>query len=204
MDWQNRRIMEGSVSLQTLRYKYWYCDVTRLQRQAITEVGKPPAGKAIFMRRSIAQEWAREAESHKSKMILETIPEEYKHHWKVFFKEEAKCFPSAREEDMSIKLKEDAPPVINCKMYPLSREECVQLQKFLATEMELGWIKEGPSLYMSPVYFINKKDSAEKHIIMDYRELNKWTVRDNNPLPNIQEALKNLQRKNLFSKFNIW
>lgn len=130
--------MEGSVSLQTLRYKYWYCDVTRLQRQAITEVGKPPAGKAIFMRRSIAQEWAREAESHKSKMILETIPEEYKHHWKVFFKEEAKCFPSAREEDMSIKLKEDAPPVINCKMYPLSREECVQLQKFLATEMELG------------------------------------------------------------------
>ena len=91
---------------------------------------------------------------------------------------------------MSIQLKGDAPEVINCKVYPLTKDERVTLQKFLATELELGRIKEGPSPYTSPVYFINKKDSAEKRIIMDYREVNKWTVRDNNPLPNIREALK--------------
>ena len=39
---------------------------------------------------------------------------------------------------------------------------------------------------------------------MDYREVNKWTVRDNNPLPNIREALENLRNKTLFSKFDIW
>ena len=38
---------------------------------------------------------------------------------------------------------------------------------------------------------------------MNYREVNKWTVRDNNPLPNIREALKNLRNKTLFSKFDI-
>ena len=155
------------------------------------------------MWRSITQEWARKAENHKNKMTLETILEEYKHHWKVFSEEESKSFPPAREEDMSIKLKEGAPPVINCKVYSLSQEECVQLQKFLATEMELAQIKEKPSPYTSPVYFINKKDSTEKCIIMDYRKLNKWTVHDNNLLPNIWEALENLQGKNLFLKFDI-
>src|SRR6266566_10125918 len=118
-------------------------------------------------------------------MTTETIPEEYHCHMKVFFEEESKRFTSAREEDMSIQLKGDAPEVINCKVYPLTKDERVTLQKFLATELELGRIKEGPSPYTSPVYFINKKDLAEKQIIMDYREVNKWMVRDNNPLPNI-------------------
>ena len=77
------------------------------------------------------------------------------------------------------------------------------MEKFLAKELELGRIKEGPSPYMSPVYFINKKDLEEKHFIMDYCEVNKWTVRDNNPLPNIREALENLRNKTLFSKFDI-
>ena len=53
------------------------------------------------------------------------------------------------------------------------------------------------------MYFINKKDSEEKCIIMDYCEVNKWTVCNNNPLPNIREALENLRNKMLFSKFDI-
>ena len=112
-------------------------------------------------------------------------------------------FPPKREEDMTIPLKEGSPDVINCKIYPLTREERGLLEKFLAKELELGRIKEGPSPYTSPVYFINKKDSEEKRIIMDYREVNKWTVHDNNPLPNIREALENLRNKTLFSKFDI-
>ena len=84
------------------------------------------------------------------------------------------------------------------------REERGLLEKFLAKELELGRIKEGPSPYTSPVYFINKKNSEEKCMIMDYCEVNKWMVRDNNPLPNIREALENLKNKMLFSKFDIW
>ena len=91
---------------------------------------------------------------------------------------------------MTVQLREDVPVVINCKVYPLTKEECQTLQKFLATELELGHIKEGPSPYTSLVYFINKKDLKEKCIIMNYRELNKWMVQDNNPLPNIREALE--------------
>ena len=155
------------------------------------------------MRRSIAQDCAREAAKNQIQLTKQMVPEEYQKHAKVFLEKESLCFPPKREEDMTIPLKADAPDVINCKVYPLTREERGLLEKFLAKELELGRIKEGPSLYTSPVYFINKKDSEERHIIMDYREVNKWTVRDNNPLSNIREALENLRNKTLFSKFDI-
>ena len=38
---------------------------------------------------------------------------------------------------------------------------------------------------------------------MDYREINKWTIQDNNPLPNINTALENLKGGQLFSKFDL-
>jgi Reverse transcriptase (RNA-dependent DNA polymerase) len=38
---------------------------------------------------------------------------------------------------------------------------------------------------------------------MDYRRLNKWMIRDNNPLPNITTAMERLHGKMLFSKFDI-
>ena len=38
---------------------------------------------------------------------------------------------------------------------------------------------------------------------MDYRTLNKWTIRDNYPLPLISNIIERLQGKTLFSKFDI-
>ena len=201
MNWQKGVLSGGEVSIQMPRYKYRYWDLRKVQQEAIAQVGKPSKGEAIFMRRSIVQDWAREANKNKTTLTEETLLEEYKRHTKVFSEEESKRFPPERE-DMSIKFKDDAPASINCKVYPLTRAERDLLQKFLATELELGWIQEGPSPYTSPVYFINKKDSEEKCIIMDYRKINEWTIRDNNPLPNIREALENFRGKGLL-KFDI-
>ena len=149
-------------------YKYQYRELAKLQRKALRKVGKPKEDEAIYMCRNIAQEWAREANKDKKKVTMDTIPTEYKRHTKIFSKEESKCFPAAREEDMTIILKNDAPAVINCKVYPLTKDERAQLQKFLAMELELRRIIEGPLPYTSLVYFINKKDFTEKCIIMDY------------------------------------
>jgi Reverse transcriptase (RNA-dependent DNA polymerase) len=136
-------------------------------------------------------------------LTLETIPEEYRRHTKVFSEEEAKHFPPDHKENMTIKLKDDTPDVINCKIYPLTRDERELLQKWILDEEALGRIYAGLSPYTAPVYFIGKKDSQEKQIIMDYRQLNEWTIRDNNPLPNITIAMERLHGKTLFSKFDI-
>jgi hypothetical protein len=107
-------------------------------------------------------------EKGKVHLTLETIPEEYRQHTKVFSEEEAKCFPLDREENMTIKLKDDAPDIINCKIYPLMKEERELLQKWILDKEALGRIYVGSSPYTAPVYFIGKKDSQEKWIIMDY------------------------------------
>jgi hypothetical protein len=77
------------------------------------------------------------------------------------------------------------------------------LRTFLAKEQEKGYIYLGSSPYTALVFFIGKKDSDEKRIIMDYRKLNKWTIRDNGPLPNIRTQLEKLQGKEIFSKMDI-
>ena len=104
---------------------------------------------------------------------------------------------------MKITLLPDAPPVINCKVYPLNKKETDVLRKFLTEEEKKGYIKQGSSSYTAPVFFVGKKDSEELRPVMDYRELNQWMKRDNNPLPNIRTALENLQGGELFSKFDL-
>jgi len=74
---------------------------------------------------------------------------------------------------------------------------------WIKQEKALGQIKEGPSQFVSPIFFIGKKDSGEKRVIIDYRRVNTWTVQDHNPMPGIREAMDKLQGKTLFSKFNV-
>jgi len=97
----------------------------------------------------------------------------------------------------------DIPKVLDCKVYPLTKEERDLLRTFLTEEEEKGYIYPGSSPYTAPVFFIGKKDSDEKCIIMDYRKLNEWTIRDNGPLPNIRTQLEKLQGKEIFSKMDI-
>ncbi len=65
------------------------------------------------------------------------------------------------------------PKVIDCKVYPLIKEERDLQYTFLSEEQEKGYIYPGSSPYTTLVFFIGKKDSDEKHIIMNYRKLNK-------------------------------
>jgi hypothetical protein len=107
--------------------------------EAIQSHGRPKEGQALFIRQTnVAQQWAQEAEKGKVHLTLETIPEEYRWHTKVFSEEEAKRFPPDHEENMTIKLKPDAPDVINCKIYPLTRDKRELLQKWILEEEALG------------------------------------------------------------------
>jgi glucan-binding YG repeat protein len=110
-----------------------------LCREAIKKLGKPKEDKAIYVRRTnIAQEWAQKADKDKIHLTIDTIPKEYRRHQKVFSKEEAQHFPPAQFEDMTIKLTTDAPKELNCKVYPLSKDERELLEKWILEEEELG------------------------------------------------------------------
>jgi len=112
-------------------------------------------------------------------------------------------FPPDREPNTTIELKKGAPKRIDCKVYPLNLQEREILKKFLSEELDKGFISPAASPYTSPVFFIAKKDSAEKRLVIDYQKLNEWTVPDNGPLNRIETLMQQMNGCSLFSKFDI-
>src|SRR5712691_9946752 len=204
IDWTKGQIKE-TLEIETLGRQQNRITVRQIQLAALKECGWPEEGQALYLRKaSIAQEWAhkaRETESEAKKP--QKIPAEYAQHWKVFDEEMSQRFPPERKEDMKIEFLPDAPSTINCKVYPLNPKEQEALRTFLREEQAKGYIEMGSSAYTSPLFFIGKKDSEELRPIMDYRELNKWTKKDNNTLPSIKTALENLQDGEIYSKFDL-
>jgi Reverse transcriptase (RNA-dependent DNA polymerase) len=114
----------------------------------------------------------------------------------------AKHFPLAQPEDHIIKLKDGAPDTINCKVYPLMKPEQEVTKKFIEENKVLGFIQKTDSPWSTPWFFIKKKDGSLRPI-QDYREVNKWTVRDVYPIPRIEQILEQLEGKELFMALDI-
>ncbi|GKB71896.1 putative reverse transcriptase domain-containing protein [Tanacetum coccineum] len=55
----------------------------------------------------------------------------------------------------------------------------------------------------APILFIKKKDSSFRMCI-DYRELNKLTIKNRYPLPRIDDLFNQLQGSHYFSKIDLW
>ncbi|GJT21160.1 putative reverse transcriptase domain-containing protein [Tanacetum coccineum] len=65
-----------------------------------------------------------------------------------------------------------------------------------------GFIRPSSSPWGAPVLFIEKKDGSFRMCI-DYRELNKLTVKNRYPLPKMNDLLDQLQGSNIYSKIDL-
>ena len=111
-------------------------------------------------------------------------------------------FPESRPWDHEIELLPDAPSTLDCKVYPLSYGEQIALEEFLEEHLDKGYIRRSNSPYASPFFFVKKKDGKLRPV-QDYRQLNKWTVRNTYPLPLIKELIIRLAKKKWFTKFDV-
>jgi hypothetical protein len=128
---------------------------------------------------------AHEHEAKKEQIPFE-IPLQFQRYKKIFSEEEANHFPPDRAPfNIPIKLKKDILDQLNCKIYLLTRQEIEDLCKYIDKELEKGFIIKGASPYTSPVFFITKKESNKKCLVIDYQHLNDITKSDNSPLPRI-------------------
>jgi hypothetical protein len=59
------------------------------------------------------------------------LPKEYQEFTRLFSDEVADRFLPAREWDHAIELKPGAPDTLDCKVYPMTRDEDTALKKFL-------------------------------------------------------------------------
>jgi len=54
-----------------------------------------------------------------------------------------------------------------------------------------------------PVFFVGKEDGS-KRMVMDYRNLNNQTMKNNYPLPLITDLIDNMGSKQVFTKMDLW
>lgn len=79
--------------------------------------------------------------------------------------------------------------------------EMKELKKQLEELLEKGYIRPSASPRGAPVLFVKKKDGSFR-LCIDYRELNKVTIKNKYPLPRIDDLLDQLQGATVFSKFD--
>ena len=78
------------------------------------------------------------------------------------------------------------------------RELKAQLQELL----DKGFIRPSVSPWGAPMLFVKKKDGGMR-LCIDYRELNRVTVRNKYPLPRIEDLFDQLQKAQVFSKIDL-
>ncbi|KAL0535932.1 hypothetical protein IC582_024862 [Cucumis melo] len=117
------------------------------------------------------------------------------------FPEELPGLPPHREVEFSIELEPGTVPISRApyRMAPAELKELkVQLQELL----DKGFIRPSVSPWGAPVLFVTKKDGSMR-LCIDYRELNKVTVKNRYPLPRIDDLYDQLQGATVFSKIDL-
>ncbi|GJV40103.1 putative reverse transcriptase domain-containing protein [Tanacetum coccineum] len=86
--------------------------------------------------------------------------------------------------------------------YRLAPAEIQELSTQLQELSDRGFIRPSSSPWVGPVLFVKKKDGSFRMCI-DYRELNKLTVKNRYPLPRIDDLFDQLQGSRVYSKIDL-
>ena len=92
------------------------------------------------------------------------------------------------------------PFCIRTRPVPYAKKE--EFKKLIEEMLEANLIRPSKSQYSSPVHLVKKPDGGIRMTI-DYRTLNKRTVKDNYPLPRIDVTLRSLKKAKIFSKIDF-
>ncbi|GKB46830.1 reverse transcriptase domain-containing protein, partial [Tanacetum coccineum] len=114
------------------------------------------------------------------------------------FPDDLSGLPPSREVDFHIDLIPGAMPVAKSP-YRLAPTEMEELSNQLKELQDKSFIRPSSSPWGAPVLCIKKKDSSFRMCI-DYRELNKLTIKNRYPFPRIDDLFDQLQGSRYFSK----
>ncbi|SJL02762.1 uncharacterized protein ARMOST_06098 [Armillaria ostoyae] len=118
-----------------------------------------------------------------TKTFEEMVPPDYRSFRDLFSKENFDELPERKPWDHTIELIPNAKSTLDCKVYPLNRNEQEQLDKFLDENLDSGRIQESKSPFASPFFFM--------------------TIKNRYPLPLISELIDKLQGAKYFTKLDV-
>ncbi|GJS72469.1 putative reverse transcriptase domain-containing protein [Tanacetum coccineum] len=187
--WKNKTlIIHGDGSTQG--------NVTRLNIISCTKTQKyMEKGFPIFL----AQVTTKETEDKSEKKRLEDVPTVQD--FPEVFPEDLPGLPPTRQVEFQIDLVPGAAPIARAP-YRLAPSEMKELSEQLKELSDKGFIRPSSSPWGAPVLFVKKKDGSFRMCI-DYRELNKLTVKNRYPLPRIDDLFDQLQGSSVYSKIDL-
>jgi hypothetical protein len=121
-------------------------------------------------------------------------------YFEYVFKEVTRL-PPKRDIDFSINLMPGVAPVSNSP-YRMSTLELKELQMQLEEILKKWYIHPSVSSWGSPVLFVKKKDGTLR-LCIDFRQLNKVTIKNKYPLPRIDDVFDQLKDARIFSKIDL-
>ncbi|GJW70981.1 putative reverse transcriptase domain-containing protein [Tanacetum coccineum] len=117
------------------------------------------------------------------------------------FPEDLSGLPPARPVEFQIDLIPGAAPVARAP-YRLAPSEMKELSEQLQELSDKGFIRPSSLPWGAPVLFVKKKDGSFRMCI-NYRELNKLTVKNRYPLSRIDDLFDQLQGSSIYSKIDL-
>ncbi|WVZ89478.1 hypothetical protein U9M48_035881 [Paspalum notatum var. saurae] len=118
------------------------------------------------------------------------------------FPDELPGMPPDRDIEFLIELLPGTAPIAmrQYRMAPIEHEE---VKKNIDELLAKGYIRPSSSPWAFPVLLVEKKDTDVKRMCVDYRALNKVTIKNKYPLPRIDDLFDQLQGACVFSKIDL-
>ena len=184
VDWLTGQVAEWSVDCHA-----------RCLRSALTpEGGAPGSAKRAVSELSMVPALSEVPE-------LSKVPELYHDLAAVFSKEKALSLPPHRPYDCAIELLPGA-SLPASRLYNLSLPERKSMETYIRESLAAGIIRTSSSPVAAGFFFVPKKDRTLRPCI-DFRGLNKITVRNRYPLPLIDSAFGAINQATVFSKLDL-
>ena len=117
------------------------------------------------------------------------------------FPEELPGLPPVREIEFGIELVPGTTP-ISIAPYRMALTELKELKAQLQELTDRGFARPSFSPWGAPVLFVKKKDGTMR-LCIDYRQLNKVTIKNKYPLPRIDDLFDQLKGASVFSKIDL-
>ncbi|KAK8949163.1 hypothetical protein KSP39_PZI006059 [Platanthera zijinensis] len=109
--------------------------------------------------------------------------------------------PPDRDVEFVIDLEPGTRPIAKAP-YRMAPRELEELRTQLDELLAKGFIRQSSSPWGAPVLFVKKKDGSMR-LCIDYRELNKVTIKNRYPLPRIDDLFDQLRGSAVFSKIDL-
>ena len=117
------------------------------------------------------------------------------------FQKSYQAYPPNREIEFSIDLLSGSSSIYKAP-YRMAPAEMKELKEQLQELLDKEFIRLSVSPWGASVLFVKKKDGSMR-LCIDYKELNKITIKNRYPLPSIDDLFDQLQGAIVFSKIDL-